>query len=154
MKSVEKVKITEAQLKEAEEMLNKKGESVKVGRSLFNPSGTRRYTLREAIEFAKKGRLTSKIVIPEDRYAELVALYVKYSYSTKWDGVCKTLNTNDLSECILYTSCEPCPMCLSAIIWANIKEVYYGCTKNDAANVGFRDNDIYEFIKGILWLNH
>ena len=93
MKSVEKVKITEAQLKEAEEMLNKKGESVKVGRSLFNPSGTRRYTLREAIEFAKKGRLTSKIVIPEDRYAELVALYVKYSYSTKWDGVCKTLNT-------------------------------------------------------------
>ena len=61
---------------------------------------------------------------------------------------CKVLNTNDLSECILYTSCEPCPMCLSAIIWANIKEVYFGCTKNDAANIGFRDNDIYEFIKG------
>ena len=61
---------------------------------------------------------------------------------------CKVLNTNDLSECILYTSCEPCPMCLSAIIWANIKEVYFGCTKSDAANIGFRDNDIYEFIKG------
>ncbi len=61
---------------------------------------------------------------------------------------CKILNTNDLSEYILYTSCEPCPMCLSAIIWANIKKVYFGCTKNDAANIGFRDNDIYEFIKG------
>ena len=61
---------------------------------------------------------------------------------------CKILNTNDLSECILYSSCEPCPMCLSAIIWANIKKVYFGCSKNDAANIGFRDNDIYEFIKG------
>ncbi len=61
---------------------------------------------------------------------------------------CKILNTNDLSEYVLYTSCEPCPMCLSAIIWANIKEVYFGCTKEDAAKIGFRDNDIYEFIKG------
>ena len=39
-------------------------------------------------------------------------------------------------------------MCLSAIIWANIKKVYFGCTKNDAEDIGFRDNDIYEFIKG------
>ena len=61
---------------------------------------------------------------------------------------CRVLDTYDLSECVLYTSCEPCPMCLSAIIWSNIKEVYFGCTKNDAANIGFRDNDIYEFIKG------
>ena len=61
---------------------------------------------------------------------------------------CKALNTNDLSGYILYTSCEPCPMCLSAIIWANISEVYFGCTKKDAANIGFRDDDIYEFIKG------
>lgn len=61
---------------------------------------------------------------------------------------CKKLNTYDLSDCILYTSCEPCPMCLSAIIWANIKTVYYGCTKNDAGKIGFRDDDIYNFIKG------
>ena len=61
---------------------------------------------------------------------------------------CKALGTNDLSGYILYTSCEPCPMCLSAIIWANIKEVYFGCTKKDAANIGFRDDEIYEFIKG------
>lgn len=61
---------------------------------------------------------------------------------------CKKLNTYDLSNCILYTSCEPCPMCLSAIIWSNIKDVYYACTKEDAAEIGFRDNEIYDFIKG------
>lgn len=61
---------------------------------------------------------------------------------------CKTLNTYDLSGYILYTSCEPCPMCLSAIIWSNIKEIYYACTKEDAANIGFRDDLIYEYLKG------
>ena len=60
----------------------------------------------------------------------------------------KKLGTYDLSGCTLYTSCEPCPMCLSAIIWANIKEVYYACTKKDAANIGFRDDAIYEYLKG------
>lgn len=58
------------------------------------------------------------------------------------------LQTNDLSGCTLYTSTEPCPMCLSAIIWANIKEVYYVNTKEDAEEIGFRDNAIYEYIKG------
>lgn len=63
-------------------------------------------------------------------------------------NACSKLNTYDLSEYILYTSCEPCPMCLSAIIWSNIKEVYYACTKNDAAEIGFRDDMIYEYLKG------
>ncbi len=61
---------------------------------------------------------------------------------------CKKLNTYDLSEYIIYISCEPCPMCLSAIIWANIKKVYYGCTKEDAGAIGFRDDMIYEYLKG------
>ena len=62
---------------------------------------------------------------------------------------CNYLNSYDLSDCELYTSCYPCPMCLSAIIWANIKTVYYGNTKEDAENIGFRDDFIYEFIKNI-----
>ena len=61
---------------------------------------------------------------------------------------CKKLRTYDLSNYILYTSCEPCPMCLSAIIWSNIKEVYYGCTKEDAGNIGFRDDIIYKYLEG------
>lgn len=60
----------------------------------------------------------------------------------------KVLKTHDLEGCILYTSAEPCPMCLSAIIWANIKEVYYANTRKDADEIGFRDDDIYEYLKG------
>ena len=61
---------------------------------------------------------------------------------------CKKLNTYDLSGCTIYSSCEPCPMCLSAIIWSNIKTVYFGADRKDAANVGFRDDAIYEFLNG------
>ena len=61
---------------------------------------------------------------------------------------CEKLNTHDLTGCVLYTSAEPCPMCLSAIIWANIKIVYYSNTKKDADEIGFRDDIIYEYLKG------
>ena len=61
-------------------------------------------------------------------------------------NACKHLGTYDLINCELYTSCYPCPMCLSAIIWANIKVVYYGNTKEDAEDIGFRDDFIYEYI--------
>ncbi len=62
-------------------------------------------------------------------------------------NACKNINSYDLSNCELYTSCFPCPMCLSAIIWANIKKVYYGNTKEDAASIGFRDDYIYDYIR-------
>ena len=62
---------------------------------------------------------------------------------------CKNINSYDLSGAELYTSCYPCPMCLSATIWSNIKKVYYGNTKEDAANIGFRDDYIYNFIKDL-----
>lgn len=61
---------------------------------------------------------------------------------------CKKLGTFDLSDCELYTTSEPCPMCMSAIIWANIKKVYYGCTVQDARDIGFRDEHILDFLKG------
>lgn len=63
-------------------------------------------------------------------------------------NACAKLQTYDLSNYVLYTSCEPCPMCLSAIIWSNIKDIYYACTREDAAQIGFRDDLIYEYLKG------
>ena len=60
---------------------------------------------------------------------------------------CKNIGSYDLSGCEVYSSCYPCPMCLSAIIWANIKTVYYGNTKEDAAKIGFRDDFIYDYLE-------
>ena len=97
-----------------------------------------------AVIVDKQGNIISngnnKVLLEKDptAHAEITAIR----------EACRKLNTYDLSNYILYTSCEPCTMCLSAIIWANIKEVYYGCTKEDAARIGFRDEAIYDFIKG------
>ena len=63
---------------------------------------------------------------------------------------CRFLNTYDLSGCVLYTTCFPCPMCMSAIIWANIQNVYYGNTREDADNIGFKDDIIYNNINSLL----
>ena len=59
-------------------------------------------------------------------------------------NACKTLNTFLLEDCEIYCSCEPCPMCLSAIYWARIGKVYYANTKSDAAAIGFSDAFIYQ----------
>jgi guanine deaminase len=56
---------------------------------------------------------------------------------------CRRLKTFQLANCELYTSCEPCPMCLSAIYWARLKRVYYGNTRRDAAKIQFADDFIY-----------
>ena len=60
---------------------------------------------------------------------------------------CQKLKTYDLKGCTLYATGYPCPMCLSAIIWSNIKEVYYGTNLKDAEAIGFRDDFIYNFIR-------
>ncbi|AYA36678.1 nucleoside deaminase [Hymenobacter oligotrophus] len=60
---------------------------------------------------------------------------------------CKELGTFQLDGCDLYTSCEPCPMCLGAIYWARPRRVFYGNTKQDAAAIGFDDQFIYDEIE-------
>ncbi len=57
---------------------------------------------------------------------------------------CRKLSTFDLSGCEIYTSCEPCPMCLGAIYWAHLDKIYYGNDKADAADAGFDDSFIYK----------
>lgn len=85
------------------------------------------------------GKGSNQVLINNDptAHAEIVAI----------KEACKKINSYDLTGCEIYTTCYPCPMCLSAIIWANIKMVYYGNTKEDAKAIGFRDEFIYDFIK-------
>ena len=59
-------------------------------------------------------------------------------------SACRTLGTHDLTGCELYTTAAPCPMCRGAILWANIRKVYYGCTVADTDSIGFRDQVFYE----------
>lgn len=59
-------------------------------------------------------------------------------------AACAELGTFDLSGCEIYTSCEPCPMCLGAIYWAHLDRMYYGNDKHDAGNIGFDDSFIYD----------
>jgi len=59
---------------------------------------------------------------------------------------CQQLGDFQLTDCTLYTSCEPCPMCLGAIYWARLKNVYYACSRLDAAKAGFDDSFIYDEI--------
>ncbi len=70
-------------------------------------------------------------------HAEIVAIRLATKY----------LNNFNLSECILYSSCEPCPMCLTSIYWARIKKVFFAATRYDATTAGFDDLKLYEYIK-------
>lgn len=61
---------------------------------------------------------------------------------------CKKLETMDLSDCVIYATCEPCPMCVSAIIWSGVKEVYYCNTSEDADKHGFSDMHLRKYLAG------
>ena len=61
---------------------------------------------------------------------------------------CTKMGTHDLSGCEIYTTAEPCPMCLGAIMWANISKTYYGCNVEDTDKIGFRDDKFYDFLNG------
>jgi tRNA(Arg) A34 adenosine deaminase TadA len=60
---------------------------------------------------------------------------------------CQILETHNLQGCILYSSCEPCPMCLAAILWAGISELYFAATRKDAASIGFQDNALHTLFR-------
>lgn len=84
------------------------------------------------------GRGNNKVILENDptSHAEIVAIR----------DACKMLGTFQLDGCEIYSSCEPCPMCLGAIYWARPKIVYYANTRNDAAAIGFDDSMIYNEI--------
>lgn len=85
------------------------------------------------------GRGNNRVTSSNDptAHAEVVAIR----------DACKNLNTFQLDDCVMYTSCEPCPMCLGAIYWARPSKVYYANTKKDAASIGFDDDFIYQEIQ-------
>lgn len=84
------------------------------------------------------GRGNNKVIVENDptSHAEVVAIR----------DACKTLGTFQLDGCEIYSSCEPCPMCLGAIYWARPKIVYYANTRDDASAIGFDDSMIYNEI--------
>lgn len=65
-------------------------------------------------------------------------------------NACKVLEKFDLKGCELYTTAEPCPMCFGAILWANIRKVYYGCNISDTEQIGFRDKEFYQTSREIF----
>ena len=81
------------------------------------------------------GRGSNEVTSGNDptAHAEIVAIR----------DACRRLKTFQLDECDLYTSCEPCPMCLSAMYWARVRSVFYGNTRRDAARIAFDDDFIY-----------
>ena len=81
---------------------------------------------------------SNKVTFSNDptAHAEIVAIR----------DACKKLNTFNLSGCDIYTSCEPCPMCLSAIYWSHIDNIYYANTREDAKKIDFDDSFIYSEI--------
>ncbi len=85
------------------------------------------------------GRGNNKVICNQDptAHAEITAIR----------DACNTLGTYQLEGCEIYTSCEPCPMCLGAIYWARPKVVYYANSRKDAAGIGFDDSMIYEEMK-------
>lgn len=82
---------------------------------------------------------SNKVTINKDptAHAEVMAIRAAATY----------LNDFNLSGCDIYTSCEPCPMCLSAIYWARLDKIWYANTKSDAKNIGFDDSFIYDQVR-------
>lgn len=102
-----------------------------VSKSIGGPFGA--VIVKEGIVIAKSGNRVTATNDPT-AHAEVSAIRI----------ACRRLSTFDLSGTVIYTSCEPCPMCLSAIYWARIDAIYYANTKQDAGSIGFDDDFIYQ----------
>ena len=87
------------------------------------------------------GKGSNKVLLNNDPTAHAEVMAIR--------DACKNINSYDLKGYEIYTTCYPCPMCFSAIMWANIDKIYYGNTKEDAENIGFRDKFIYDTIDKI-----
>lgn len=85
------------------------------------------------------GRGHNRVIIDHDpiMHGEIVAIR----------DACRRVGSHNLSGCAIYTTAQPCPMCLSAIMWAGISEIYYGCSAEDTASIGFRDAEMYERLR-------
>lgn len=99
------------------------------------PFGSLIVQLSDTAEPVVVGRGHNRVVIDNDptAHGEMVAIRAATS----------KLGRFDLSDCVLFTSCEPCPMCLGAIYWARLRKVYFAATRQDAADIGFDDLHIY-----------
>ncbi len=116
--------------------------------------------MREAIELARKGMqkgdggpfgciVVKDGVIVGRGWNKVTSTHDPTAHAevTAIRDACQHLNTFQLTGCEIYTSCEPCPMCLGAIYWARPDKVYFGATHVDAADAGFDDSFIYEEIR-------
>ena len=98
--------------------------------------------IKEAEEGIKNGEVIGKghnqVVVNNDPtcHAEVDAIR----------QACANIKSFNLKGCDIYTTGEPCPMCLSAVLWANIEHIYYGCTISENEMIGFRDEDFYEYL--------
>jgi len=111
-----------------------------------------REAIRLSIENANKGRGPFGAVIVKDGkiIAQGINRVIQLGDPTAHAEIlaireaCKKLGRIDLVDCVIYSSCEPCPMCMGAILWARIQALFYACSRNDAREYGFKDADFYE----------
>lgn len=121
----------------------------------MNPDELMRYAIKLAVDNVRNGGGPFGAVIARD--GEIISTGVNrvtpdndptaHAEICAIRSACLKCGVFDLSGCEIYTSCEPCPMCLGAIYWAHLDKIYYGCNKFDAAEAGFDDSFIYEELK-------
>jgi guanine deaminase len=116
--------------------------------------------MREAIELSRKGSQSGKggpfgaVIVQNNQivgrgYNQVTSTHDPTAHAevVAIRDACRNLNTFHLDDCIILTSCEPCPMCLGAIYWAKINHIYYANNRKDAADIGFSDDFMYEEFK-------